>query len=71
MKTPKNPLHVQVQVLQGRRLPADFNEKTRNHGGNYDQRDLENMWRTPRFTGKTYENITRAALLSSQPPEEN
>jgi hypothetical protein len=71
MKTPKNPLHAQVQPLPGRPLPADFNEKTQNHGGNYDRRDLESLWKRPNFTGKNYENITRAAMLSNRDPEQN
>lgn len=67
MKTPKNPIAARVMPHQGRTLPVDFNEKSQNHGGNYDRRDLENMWRTPNWSAKpsTDPNIIRDARLSN------
>ena len=66
MKTNENPIAAQVQVMQGQKLPAEWRKNTENAGGNYDRRDLENMWRQPKWAGKPLtgaENTMQAARL--------
>jgi hypothetical protein len=43
----KSTINATVLPMQGRQLPADWARKAQNQGGNFDQRDLENMWRQP------------------------
>jgi hypothetical protein len=59
-----NPVAASVQPIGGRPLPADWRQQAANTGGAYDQRRLEDMWRNPQWTGKTYENIVQNARLS-------
>ena len=62
-----NPIAATVQPLAGRSLPADWQRQVaQNHCGNYDQRDLENLWRTPQWSAKQGEvdNIQQAARLT-------
>jgi hypothetical protein len=73
MKTPrKNPINAVVQPLPGRQLPSDWKLQTNDFGGNFDRRDLENMWRTPNWNSKlsadNVDNIIRASRLSSYGP---
>lgn len=70
MKRP-NPIAAQVQPLAGQPLPADWRQKTANAGGNYDQRRLEDMWKSPNWVGKTYENIVQNARLSGGSKPQN
>jgi len=44
MKTP-NPLHITSQPLAGQRLPDDWRNKTADFGGNFDRRNLSEMWK--------------------------
>lgn len=44
MKKP-NPKHAQPHPLAGQQLPDDWQNATADYGGNYDRRDLENMWK--------------------------
>jgi len=37
----KSPINAVVQPLQGQPLPGDWQQKTMNNGGNYDQRNLQ------------------------------
>jgi hypothetical protein len=44
----KTTINATVLPIQGRQLPADWAKKAaQNQGGNFDRRDLENMWRQP------------------------
>lgn len=60
----KNPLGT-IHNATGRPLPVDFIEKSKNYGGNYDRRDLENLWRTPQWSAKppADPNVVRDARL--------
>ena len=68
----KNPIAAVVQPLAGRQLPSDWKLQTNDFGGNFDRRDLENMWRTPNWNSKlsadNVDNIIRASRLSSYGP---
>ncbi len=44
MKKP-NPKHIQSQPLAGQQLPDNWKNATADHGGNYDRRDLANLWK--------------------------
>ena len=73
MRTPKkNPIAAVVQPLQGIQMPGDWQKQTQNFGGNFDRRDLENMWRTPNWNSKlsadNVDNVIRASRLSSYGP---
>jgi hypothetical protein len=70
MKRP-NPIAAQVQPLAGQPLPSDWRQKAANTVGNFDQRRLEDMWRNPQWTGKSVENITQQAMLSSRRTPQN
>ena len=43
MKT--NPKHIATQPLAGQQLPDDWRNKTADHGGTYDRRNLSEMWK--------------------------
>ena len=53
-------------------MPSDWKLQTNDFGGNFDRRDLENMWRTPNWNSKlsadNVDNIIRASRLSSYVP---
>ena len=53
-------------------MPSDWKLQTNDFGGNFDRRDLENMWRTPNWNSKlsadNVDNIIRASRLSSYGP---
>ena len=65
----KNPIAAVVLPLQGRQMPSDWKIKTNEFGGNFDRRDLENMWRTPIWSSKlnsdNVDNLTRNSRLST------
>ncbi|MCP9795939.1 hypothetical protein [Synechococcus lacustris] len=70
MKSPKkNPIAAVVLPLQGRQMEPDWQQKTKDFGGNFDRRDLENMWRNPQWSSKlsadNVDNIIRNGRLSS------
>ena len=44
MKKP-NPKHAQPQPLAGQQLPDDWRNSTADYGGNYDRRNLSEMWK--------------------------
>ena len=44
MKKP-NPLHITPLPLAGQQLPNDWRNKTADYGGNYDRRNLSEMWK--------------------------
>ena len=58
-----NPLHVVVQPLQGRQLPPDWMAATSDHGGTFDRRPLEELWKQPMSAKTSVENLTRNARL--------
>ena len=73
MRTPKkNPIAAVVQPLQGKQMPGDWQKSTQEFGGNFDRRDLENMWKTPnwnsKLSGDNVDNVIRASRLSSYGP---
>ena len=64
--TKKNPIAAVVQPLQGKQMPGDWQKQTQDFGGNFDRRDLENMWKTPNWSSKlSADNVIRASRLSS------
>ncbi len=44
MKKP-NPLHITSQPLAGQQLPDNWKNATADHGGNFDRRNLSEMWK--------------------------
>lgn len=44
MKRP-NPKHAQPLPLAGQQLPSNWKDKTADHGGTYDRRNLSEMWK--------------------------
>lgn len=40
-----NPLHITTQPLAGVKLPDDWRNKTADFGGNFDRRNLSEMWK--------------------------
>jgi len=70
MKKPSNPFGT-ISNATGPALPPDFAQKTINHGGTFDRRKLEDLWKTPNFTGRTYDNIVQRALLSRRPEDDD
>ena len=40
-----NPKHIQSQPLAGQQLPDDWRNKTADFGGNFDRRNLSEMWK--------------------------
>lgn len=40
-----NPLHAQPLPLPGQQLPSNWKDKTADHGGNFDRRNLSEMWK--------------------------
>ena len=70
MKKPiVNPLHISVQPLAGRQLPADFSKAPMPTSTLYDQRDLSQLWKTPqwssKFSAENVGNIVRSSRLST------
>jgi hypothetical protein len=68
MKKATNPIAITPQALAGRRLEAGWQQNLKTVGGDYDRRDIENMWRTPNWSSKASvaagENLTQNARLS-------
>lgn len=65
MNSPKNPVAARVETMGGRRLPADW-AKGQNPDTVYDQRDLENMWKSPQWSAKiNSDNVVRNSRLSA------
>jgi hypothetical protein len=62
-----NPLHAAVQPLQGRQLPPDWKAATSDHGGLFDRRPLEDLWKLPMNTKVPVDSITRNARLQPIP----
>ena len=71
MKTPrKNPIAATVLPLQGRQMAPDWQQQTKDFGGNFDRRDLSAMWMNPKWSSKFndgIENLTRDARLTPFP----
>ena len=71
-RTQKNPIAAVVQPLQGKQMAPDWQKQTQDFGGNFDRRDLENMWKTPNWNSKlsaaNVDNVIRASRLSSYGP---
>lgn len=40
-----NPLHITTQPLAGVKLPDDWKNATADYGGNFDRRNLSEMWK--------------------------
>lgn len=73
-----NPIAARVLPLQGQQLPGDFNSTriARTPFGTLqmDNRPLEELWKTPRWSGKGQDNATQQARLSGpiqqqEPPQ--
>ena len=67
MNKPTNPLNAVVQPLQGRQLPNDWKASTNDHGGTFDRRPLEELWKLPMNTKAPVDSITRNARLQPIP----
>ena len=73
MKSPKkNPIAATVQPLQGKQMEQNWQKQAQDFGGNFDRRDLENMWRNPQWSSKlssdNVDNVIRNSRLSSYAP---
>jgi len=62
----KNPIAISVQALAGTQLPANW--KPSKIGGAYDQRRMEDLWKSPQWSSKlnadNVDNIMRSSRLS-------
>jgi hypothetical protein len=71
MKKPTNPIAIRVQPMAGRQLPADFHRAPAPAAGNFDQRNLSEMWKSPNWQSKlnseNVQNTIRGARLTSAP----
>jgi hypothetical protein len=66
MKKATNPIAITPQALAGRRLEAGWQQNLGNTGGTFDRRKLEDMWKTPNWSGKSNgENLIQDARLST------
>ena len=67
MRTPrKNPIAAVVLPLQGNQMAPDWKLQTNDFGGNFDRRNLSEMWRSPEWSSKfngSDENLTQNARL--------
>ena len=67
MKPPKkNPIAAVVQPLPGRQMPKNWEQQTNDYGGNFDRRNLSEMWRSPEWSSKfnnDVESLTKDARL--------
>jgi hypothetical protein len=67
MKSPKkNPIAAVVLPLQGKQMEPDWQQQTKDFGGNFDRRNLSEMWRSPQWSSKfnnDVESLTKAARL--------
>lgn len=65
----KNPIAACVQPLAGQPLPKDWQRQAQATSSVYDQRRLEDLWKTPNWSSKlngdNVENIMRSSRLSS------
>jgi len=64
--TKKNPIAAVIQPLPGRQMPRDWQKSTQEFGGNFDRRDLSEMWRSPEWSSKfnnNVESLTKDARL--------
>lgn len=68
------PINARVVPMAGQQLPPDFMQRTQNHGGAYDRRPLEDLWRTPNWAGKlnggAVTNVVQMARMTSQPTQQ-
>jgi hypothetical protein len=69
MKKPTNPIAITTQPLAGQQLPKDWQRQAQATNTAYDQRRLEDLWKSPNWSGKlsadSVENLTRSSRLSS------
>lgn len=69
MKKPTNPIAITTQPLAGKQLPKDWQRQAQATNTAYDQRRLEDLWKTPQWSSKlngdNVENIMRSSRLSS------
>jgi hypothetical protein len=67
----RNPIAITPLPLAGRQLDPNWKKSTNDFGGNFDRRDLENMWLTPNWSAKlsadNVQSVIRGARLSSTP----
>lgn len=56
---------ISAQPLPGRRLqPGELQKAAATAGGTFDRRDLENLWRQPRWTGGSVERLAAMGQVS-------
>ena len=66
MKKPVNPIAITPQALPGRRLQPGWDKNLETVGGTFDRRRLEDLWKTPNWSGKSNgENLIQDARLST------
>jgi hypothetical protein len=69
MKKPTNPIAITTQPLAGRQLPADWQRTAADIGGNFDKRDISQLWKSPnwssKLSGDTVGNIVRSSRLAA------
>jgi hypothetical protein len=67
MNNRANPINAQPQCIPGRQLPSDWKARANEHGGLFDRRPLEDLWRLPMNTKVPVVSITRNARLQPIP----
>jgi hypothetical protein len=61
----KPTIAARVLPIPGRQLPGEWRAETAHYGGTYDRRNLEELWKQPKWQGASQENITQDARLSA------
>ena len=62
----KNPIAAVVLPLQGRQMEPNWQQQTNDFGGNFDRRNLSELWRSPEWSSKfnnNVESLTKDARL--------
>jgi hypothetical protein len=62
----KNPIAATVLPLQGKQMEPNWQKQTQDFGGNFDRRNLSELWRSPEWSSKfnnNVESLTRDARL--------
>lgn len=56
---------ISAQPLPGRRLqPGELQRAAATAGGTFDRRDLENMWKSPNWSGASVERLAAMGITS-------
>lgn len=66
----KNPINASVQPIAGEQLAANWKDRTADHGGTYDRRNISEMWKQLGNKAAPVESLIRSARLTPFPAEQ-